>query len=208
METNEETPAIALITDLTERKQASEAIRDSQAQLAVAREIAELGLWDWDIRTGEIRCSEEWGPLHGLAPGTKSISLDEGLKLIHTDDRERILNNFNQARRGVQPCATEFRVVWPDGTICWFMGTGRVVSDLEGNPLRVLGAIMDITTIKLAEHDRRAEASRLAAAQADERRRISQELHDDLTQRLAGVAMDLGRLAANPSASSRGLKEC
>jgi two-component system, chemotaxis family, CheB/CheR fusion protein len=207
IETNEGTRAIALITDLTERKQASEAVRDSQAQLAVAREIAGLGLWDWDIRAGEIRCSEEWGPLHGLAPGTMSISLDERVKLIHPDDRESIQNEFNRTLQGVKPYETEFRVVWPDGTIHWLMAKGRMVSDLEGKPLRMLGASMDITKIKLAEHDRRAVASRLAAAQADERRRISQELHDDLTQRLAGVAMDLGGLVANPPASSRGLKK-
>ncbi|HXJ42715.1 MAG TPA: chemotaxis protein CheB, partial [Bryobacteraceae bacterium] len=207
IETNEGTRAIALITDLTERKQASEVIRDSQAQLAVAREIAGLGLWDWDIPTGEIRCSEEWGPLHGLAPGTMSISLDERLKFIHPDDRESFRNEFNQTLQGVKPYEAEFRVVWPDGTIHWLMARGRMVGDLEGKPIRMLGASMDITKIKLAEHDRRAVASRLAAAQADERRRIAQELHDDLTQRLAGVAMGLGGLMANPPASSRALKK-
>ena len=66
---------------------------------------------------------------------------------------------------------------------------------------------MDVTDRKVAEEERQLLLSRLATAREEERRRISRELHDDLTQRLAGLAMDLGRLVAERPASAALLKK-
>jgi PAS domain S-box-containing protein len=77
----------------------------------------------------------------------------------------------------------------------------------DGATAMVAGISVDITEKELAERERQLLLARLATAQEEERWRISRELHDDLTQRLAGLAMDLGSLAAGPPASAALLKK-
>ena len=195
--------AIYVITDLTERKQAEEALQLSQEQLALAQQAAGVGVWDWDVRSGRVRCSREWGPLYGLPPGTQVLAPEECLSLVHPDDQERIRKERSTSLENGKPYSTEFRVVWPDGSIRWLLGEGRLLRLSDGQPMRVLGVNMDITDRKRAEQERLAFSDRVANAQEEERRRIYRELHDNLTQHLAAMAMDLGVLAAgSPTRSS------
>jgi two-component system CheB/CheR fusion protein len=202
IETKDGTLGIDFITDLTERKQAEDALRMSQERLRLAQEAAEIGVWDWDIQGSRTRCSREWGPLYGLPPTDLALPQDAWLALIHPEDRTRVQDEVTQSLEGNKVYNTEFRVVWPDGSIHWLLGRGDVIRDNQGDPVRMLGVNMDITIRRQAQEERQALSARLAAAQEDERRRISRELHDDLTQRLAGLAMSLGGLAAEPPPSS------
>ncbi len=207
VQTKDGTLALGLITDLTERRTAEESLQRSLERLELAEEAAGIGVWDWDIQAGKTYCSPKWGPLYGLPSSDIALPPQEWEGLIHPGDRERVLEDLNRALQGLQPYDTEFRVIWPDGTIHWLSGRGKVFRDPAGTPSRMLGVNLDITRRNRAEQERQQLDARLATAQEDERWRISRELHDDLTQPLAMVAMDLGRLVAEPPASANQLKK-
>jgi PAS domain S-box-containing protein len=165
IETKEGTLAMAFITDLSERKRAEEALRLSHERLTLAQQATGIGIWDSDVQANQAGCSREWGPLYGLPPGDLAPSRDEWLARIHPDDRERVREELRQAFEGIKVYNTEFRVVWPDGTIHWLLGKGNVFLDKEGKPVRMLGVDVDITNVKRAEEERRSLLTSLATAQ-------------------------------------------
>lgn len=187
--------AIDVITDLTERKKADEALKLSQERLLLAQETAGIGLWDWDGQSGGVRHSRDWGPLYGFPPGAEANTPEEWLAMVHPDDRARVLESRKRALEQSVPFSEEFRAVWPDGSVHWLQGRATVFRDPDGKTVRMVGVSVDITSRKKAEEERQILLDRLANAQEEERRRISRELHDNLTQQLAKLAMDLGTLA-------------
>lgn len=154
--------------------------------------------------TDEARYSREWGPLHGRAAGAQARSQAEWLALVHPEDRARLQETREHTLQTGESYSTEYRVVWPDGSVHWLLGRGSVFAGDDGKSLRMLGVTMDITQRKRAEEERQALTTRLAKAQEEERRRIALELHDNLTQRLAGLAMNLSTVGTEfPTVSER-----
>ena len=198
---------VDLICDLDERTETEKQLRISQERLALAQQGAGIGIWDWDTHSDRAACSRGWGPLHGLPPDDHTCTHDQWLALIHPEDRERIQDELDQALDGRKVYNTEMRVVWPDGSVHWLLCRGSVLRGPDRKPVRIVGVSVDITSRKKAEEERDKLTGRLAIAQDEERRRISRELHDDLTQRLAGLAMELGRLSTEFPAASERLKK-
>jgi two-component system sensor histidine kinase UhpB len=213
IETAEGTRAVALIADLTERKQAKQALQESRAQLSLASQVAGIGTWDWNIAANETVYSPEWGPLYGLPSGA-ALRPEEWRAAIHPDDRKRVQNELKLALDGGKPYITEFRVVWPDGTVHWLIGKGEILRDPAGRSVRMLGANMDITERRSREEELRASEAQLQAltaslftAQEDERKRLARELHDDFNQRMAMLANDVVTLEKElPPDSARRLR--
>jgi len=96
-----------------------------------------------------------------------------------------------------QPTEGEWRVVWPDGSVHWIAGRGQVFMDDYGEPSRMLGVNIDITKRKQAEEALSNMTRKLVEAQDQERARIARELHDDINQRLAMLAVELGQAEQN-----------
>lgn len=138
--------------DITESKASEEKRRESEERLRLALEIAHAGAWTWDIASNSFSGSESLGPIFGLPRGTTLPSLQALLAVIHPDDRAEIAGAFRRARDSGEPYQTEFRVVWPDGSLHWVDGRGRVVCDDHGKPVRAVGVGMDVTERKASEH--------------------------------------------------------
>ena len=137
--------------DITERKHIEEALRFSQERLELAQEAAGIGIWDWDAAADETHCSSGYGPLYGLPPGDRAPSFAGWLELVSPEDRVRVREELSHVLGRADHYSTEFRVVWPDGTIHWLYGRGRVFRDSRANPIRIVGLNMDISERKSAE---------------------------------------------------------
>jgi len=146
-----------VVTDKRERT--LEALRISQTRLELAQATAGVP-WDWDMRTNEVHCSPAYGALYGLPPGNRAPPPEKWLELIHPEDRDRVREEIEQTIEGGDDRSSEFRVVWPDGTIHWLFGRARVLRDRQGNAVRVLGVNLDITGRKEAEQALRESEAR------------------------------------------------
>jgi PAS domain S-box-containing protein len=190
--------------DITSRKTAEAALRDSQEALRTSEERLRLGQWaahvgtfDLSLRTGVDIWTPETEALYGLPPGGFGGTLTAFENLIHPDDRERVIELTQELIRTRRPVDSEWRTVWPDGSVHWIAGRGQVLVDESGEPSRLLGVNMDVTERKQAEEALSAMTWKLVEAQEQERARIARELHDDTNQRLALLALELSQLQKN-----------
>jgi PAS domain S-box-containing protein len=168
--------------DITRRKQAEERLATHQAQLEEAQALARLGSWCWDIPSGALNWSDELYRRFGRKPKEFGPTHEAFLELLHPEDRAPIEAAIEGALSAKRPYDCEVRIVRPDGSLRVLHTRGRVIFDQGGKPLRMTGAAQDITEIKQLEEEVLAVSER-------EQRRIGQDLHDDLCQRLAGIQL-------------------
>ena len=142
---------VACVTDITERKQADAALRESEERLTLAQNAAQLGVWDSDLKTNVIAMWGKYAQLHGLSPDRTTITREEWLSLIHPEDREKVVALRQEARERTHTFDAEFRVIWPEGSTHWVHAKGLALSDDSGRPSRSTGVIWDITDRKLAD---------------------------------------------------------
>jgi signal transduction histidine kinase len=98
-----------------------------------------------------------------------------------------------------QPTKGEWRVVWADGSVHWIAGRWQVFMDASGEPSKMIGVNIDVTERKRAEEALLGMSRKLIEAHEQERTRIGRDLHDDVVQRLAMLALELEQLEDNPS---------
>ena len=143
---------VAVFQDVTERKLAQEALRTSEERYALAVRGANDGLWDWNLRNGEIYYSERWEALVGLDPGTASVSPDEWFSRVHPEDLPPLTERLDRHLGGAsEHFEHEHRVLHRDGNYRWMLARGAAVWDGQGRPTRIAGSQTDITDRKV--HD-------------------------------------------------------
>jgi PAS domain S-box-containing protein len=138
-------------TDLTDRNQAVQAVLATEERMRFALEAAGVGIWDMDYSTGVHQWSETLEGLYGIEPGTFAGTFEAFLERIHPDDRESVLDTIGKATKSGADFTVQNRSLWPDGTVRWLSGAGRVLLDPEGKPVRALGITMDITERRALE---------------------------------------------------------
>lgn len=140
--------AAALSRVGAEPSQAREALKESEERLSLALKSSGVGTWSWDLSTNTIIWDDYLHPLYGLEPGTFSGRSQDFHALLHPDDLSRVSREVAGAVEGSAAYDTEYRVVWPDGTVRCLSSRGKVYRDEKGRALRMAGVCWDVTDSK------------------------------------------------------------
>ena len=182
-----------VVTDITQQKQAEDALRASTERYELAVQGAGVGIWDWDIRTGKVYYSPRWKMLFGYDQNDIGDSVEDWAKLLHPDERDWILRFQDDFLAGTSSTVTaEYRLRHKDGSYRWIMARGIAVRDEQGRACRLVGSHGDITARKRAEEAlerERRTLKHMLEASDHERRLIAYDIHDGLAQELAGAMM-------------------
>jgi PAS domain S-box-containing protein len=141
--------AVISHVDITERRLAEEALRDSETRLRMALTASRMGVWEWDVSSGELFWSPECYEIFGV----KEFSgrREAFVQFLYPEDVERVHAAFDAALQNGTLYAEEFRIVRPDGAVRWVMNLGQARYSETGRPLRMLGTVRDVTDEKEAE---------------------------------------------------------
>jgi PAS domain S-box-containing protein len=137
--------------DIAERKRAEEALRRSEKRYALAQRVANIGSWDWNIETGELKWSDRIEPMFGFKRGMFRKTYEAFLECVHPDDRKFVEDSAVACVEKGKDYAIEHRIVWPDGSVRWVSEMGNVVRDTQKKAVRMLGIVQDVTERKRAE---------------------------------------------------------
>jgi PAS domain S-box-containing protein len=185
----------ALQAEIVERKQAEKALRESEIKLKEAQQLAHIGYWEGDLIADQITWSEGVYRIFGREPAGGVINLAKLQEMIHPDDRPIHQQALSEALQGSRLYDVEYRIVRPDGEVRFVYVRDEIEYNEAGRPIRMFGAVQDITERKQIEEATRRQAER-AQLLADISRATSevgldyQRVLETITRRTAELVGD------------------
>ena len=147
-----------LEAQIRDRIEAEEVLREREAQLAEAQEVAHIGSWEWDIGAGTLRWTDEMYRLFRLEPDGGPLTYERYLDRVHPGDREMIGETVRRSVLTLEPFEFDHRLAPLDAGERWIHSIGRVVDSSGGRAVRMVGTAQDITERKgIHEALRRSE---------------------------------------------------
>jgi diguanylate cyclase (GGDEF)-like protein/PAS domain S-box-containing protein len=148
--------ALVTAVDITERKAAEVALRESSARLELAQRVAGVVTWEWDLLTDEMVISPHAAEVLGCHPGELWTTGRQLMASVWPEDQEKFSEALRACLQGDKDFVLEVRVAAPDGKVRWLSERGRALRDEAGTPVRLVGVAHDISTRKLGEERLRA----------------------------------------------------
>ncbi|SKA90665.1 PAS domain S-box-containing protein [Paucidesulfovibrio gracilis DSM 16080] len=146
---------VVSLIDVTRQKATEQALRLSQARLDRAQEIARFGCFEQNLQTGETFWSDQTYRLMGHEPGSIVPTLQLVRTQIHPEDRPELVEKHEQAARAGESYEHVVRIKHPNGELCHLHFRASVEMDSKGRPLRIIGAIQDVSEQRRMEQMRR-----------------------------------------------------
>jgi len=182
---------MASAEDIMERKRAQEALELAAKRFELVSLATQDALYDWDLVSHEIWRNENYQRLFG-APGRSFDSDNWWVDRLHPEDRERVVTAQKTALGSEdKPFLAAYRLRRPDGSYADIVERSLLVRDAQGQVVRMIGALTEVSERKRDAEALRELSGRLLRLQDEERRRIARELHDTTAQRLGALAMNL-----------------
>jgi PAS domain S-box-containing protein len=161
--------------------------------------------WEYDVKTGRNSWSRDLQNMFGIASDRFFGGNEDFYRYVHPEDRQPLAEALANARETRKAYSTEFRILKPDGTVRWFAATGQFYFRSNGTAERMLGMAADITERKQAEDALANVSLRVIEAEERERKRISEDLHEDIGQQLTMLAIEIEQLKQDHSGVTAGL---
>ncbi|MEG4841275.1 PAS domain-containing protein [Microcoleus sp. B9-D4] len=203
-DTGEVIKLLGTVMDISDRKQAEAALQISEERFYLAFEGSAMGLWDWNLATGEVYFNPRWKMMLGYEVEEIANSFASWEKLVHPEDLSPAKAALNAHLEGKNPTyEVEFRMLTKSGEWKWILAQAKVMEhDASGNPLRMTGTHIDISDRKQAEVElqfseqrEREKAQQLELTLADLKKAQSQliqaEKMSSIGQMVAGVAHEI-----------------
>lgn len=163
--------------DISEQKQAKERLNQTSIRLTLATQAGRVGIFDFDIIKNIILLDDLMIKLYGLEKDQCQINYESWRSFLHPQDRVQVEMKMKKAIEGGTEFDTEFRVVWPDGSIHNIRAQATVQCDSSGKVIRVIGTNWDITELKKAYH-KTLETNRRLEDEIIERKQIEAALRE------------------------------
>jgi PAS domain S-box-containing protein len=175
---------VMVFRDVSERRRSEDAALKTQNILKLVHGIARIGHWEWNALTDQNNWSPEIESLYGLPPGGFEGGYDGWAKRLHPDD---VAKATGEVQRGLETGKyfTEFRVVWPDGSVRWLEARANAIKDAAGKSIGFVGINMDVTDRKRTEEALRAGK--------DELEQRVKERTADLSEAVARLQLEIDR---------------
>ena len=134
--------------DITERKRMEARLRQSEQRYELATEGARVGVWDWDLITGDMYIDPHLKALLGYADDEIRNHIDDWSRFVHPDDLPILQSTIQAYTSGeIDRYEAPHRMLHKNGDICWFLARGLMVKDFNGQPVRLVGTSTDITEL-------------------------------------------------------------
>jgi len=208
--------ASKIARDVSQIRQVEQALRQSEQRVRFCLDAANVGTWEWDIDSDNVRWSENMERILGRQPGSSNGNFNAMIESINAEDREQVRRTIQKALESDGKYHVEYRQTKGDGSIAWMEARGQVIYDSSNRPTSMMGVCVDISERKRSEKalqaaheqldsrvkerttelDRAQErlrmlSGRLLRMQDDERRRIARELHDTAGQLLVALKLNM-----------------
>jgi PAS domain S-box-containing protein len=177
--------------DVTFFKIAEEDLKTSEERLRSAAKVAQFAMWDWNIPTNEIAWSDEHFLMEGYAVGEVTPSYEAWAARIHPDDRAETEAALIRARDTHTEYVREFRSLHPDGSVHWLSGRGRFFYDESNQPVRMVGAMLEVTERREWE-----ERQKVLVAELQHRTRNLMGVVRSMAEKTSRASIDLSDFRA------------
>ena len=179
--------------DITDQKRMEEALRESEERLRLAAEAGRMYAFEWNAVTDAVLQAAGFAPMDGEGEPRPKTG-QQMLARVHPDDRPGFVAAIHQTSPPNPLCRISYRMLRSDGSTTWAETIARGFFDENGKMLRMVGMVADANERKLAEEALSSVNRRVIEAEEQERSRIARELHENIGQRLALLAIEIDQL--------------